>query len=97
MKPKNKLKIDPQIRNASKEMLNGLVQLSTSPHYKHIGALIRLIKQNLLLDEFSYPASDPVKNALNKEYCKGIDKGLSLLANTIKDAGNLADSLEENG
>lgn len=92
----DKLKLtNPFISGVDPSTLHGLLSLSNSPHYVHVGDLIRLIKQNVMMDEFAHSAVDPVKNSLHKEYCKGIDAGLTLLAKVIRDAGLLADEMEE--
>jgi hypothetical protein len=92
---KSKFKMDKEVRNGTIEIFNGLVKLTNSPNFKYLGMLIRLMKQNILFDEFVYPENDPVKNSINKSFHKGGDWFLTVLANTCKNAGTYADELEE--
>lgn len=75
--------------------LKGINVLSEKKQIEALYTAIRSIKQNILLDEFSYSEMDPVKNAINKSFHKGGDYYLSLLVNLIKKSGNILDYIEE--
>lgn len=96
MEDKTKVRnILSKIEGLDPKDLKNINNLADKKQTQSLYAAVRFIKQNLLLDEFSYSEMDPVKNAINKAFHKGGDYYLTLLVNLIKKSGNILDYLEE--
>jgi hypothetical protein len=88
-------KLVKESKGISPEILEGLMKLSNNPDVQYLFAAVRCLKQTIMFDHFGFPASDPVKNALHKEFSKGGDYYLTTLCNLIKQSGLILEKLEE--
>lgn len=91
-------KIDHIIRKSdgiTEKTLNDLLTLSNAKSIASLYEAVRIIKYNILRDEFSFPEGDEKRNAQNKAFCKGGDFYLTLLMSLIKRSGEMLDKLEE--
>lgn len=91
-------KLDHIIRKSdgiTEKTLNELLSLSNAKTINSLYEAVRIIKYNILRDEFSFPEGDEKRNAQNKAFCKGGDFYLTLLVSLIKRSGEMLDKLEE--
>lgn len=93
---KSKLKtIARHLEGINPKTLEGLARLANSKDFVHLAELIRVIKYDILRNEFSYPYSNSEKNAQQKAYYHGGDYFLTLVVNSVKKSGQVLDVLEE--
>lgn len=94
-KDKSVKKLREDSGNIRQETLEGLMRLGNTDDIKHLYQAIRDIKYQILRDEFAVSTNDVYKHAIRKEWYKGGDYFLTILAQVIKKSPAMLDVIEE--